>query len=140
MSKLDETMGLPEAPKHTSTEVTQDEISADNDFDAIRLNLTEVTDNLRDNVLPELIQVASSSQRADHYRAVADIAKTIVEANKALIDLNTKKVEITGVKPTQPINQNVLVVGSTAELLELLRDAKIKKSPRSKIIEHDANA
>ena len=134
---LDDKMGLPaNVPQQKSLEVTPEDISADNDYDEIRLNLKEVVDVLREQTLPELLDVARASQRADHYRAVSDVAKSIIEASRTLMDLNTKKVEITGVKPTQPINQNVLVVGSTAELLDIIRNAKKGKVP-VKVIDHE---
>jgi hypothetical protein len=130
---LDDKMGVPSPPNNQRYDMTisPDDIAKDNDYDEIRMILKNVISQLTENTLPELLSIADSSQRADHFRAIADVTKTIIEASRTLMDLNTKKTEITGIKPTAPISQNVLVVGSTAELLKIVKNIR-----KGVVIEH----
>ena len=62
------------------------------------------------------------------YEVAANLVKTMVEANKELLDLQKKKKEIEKIEAKsnpQTVNNN-LFVGSTAELLKALKSNNIK--------------
>lgn len=77
----------------------------------------------------ELSSVAYSSQHARDYEVLSGLIKTLVDANKQLVENEKMKVDIEAKKgklqPQNPtINQNNLIVGSTEEALELLAKQK----------------
>lgn len=103
--------------------------SARNDFETARANIYEVIDSGKEALL-KLSMVADSSQHPRAYEVLAKLMETIIDANKDLLDLQTKIRDIN--TADTPINEkaktinNNLFVGSTAELQKVLKELKNK--------------
>lgn len=93
----------------------------ENDFEYARGNLYGVIEN-GSNALNDLLQVAQQSQHPRAYEVIANLVKTLTEANIALMDLTKKKKDITNDAGRNPstVNNN-LFVGSTGELQKLIK-------------------
>lgn len=94
--------------------------SAKEDFKKARANIHELIDNGKD-AMDKLAQIADSSQHPRAYEVLSKLMETMLQANRDLMELQTKVREIDAVD--RPINNaktinNNLFVGSTAELRE----------------------
>lgn len=71
--------------------------------------------------LDDLVTIAQQSQHPRAFEVVSTLMKTLLDANKDLVDIHIKKKQILddGENSPQTINNN-LFVGSTAELQKLL--------------------
>ena len=103
--------------------------SARNDFEIARANIYEVIDSGKEALL-KLSMVADSSQHPRAYEVLAKLMETIIDANKDLLDLQTKIRDINNAdtplnEKAKTINNN-LFVGSTAELQKVLKELKNK--------------
>lgn len=103
--------------------------SARNDFEIARANIYEVIDSGKE-ALFKLSMIAESSQQARAYEVLAKLMETIIDANKDLLDLQTKIRDINNAdtplnEKAKTINNN-LFVGSTAELQKVLKELKNK--------------
>lgn len=102
----------------------------ENDFKYSRGNLYQVIEN-GTHALEELLDVARDSQHPRAYEVVSTLMKTLIDANKDLLELSKKKEEIKkitnggkdNIESPQTVNQSIFV-GSTNELQELLKDMK----------------
>ena len=103
--------------------------SARNDFETARANIYEVIESGKE-ALFNLSMIAESSQQARAYEVLAKLMETIIDANKDLLDLQTKIRDIN--TADTPLNEkaktinNNLFVGSTAELQKVLKELKNK--------------
>lgn len=76
-------------------------------------------------VLDDLINVAQQSQHPRAYEVTANMIKTLADINQSLIDLQEKKKKLSIKEPeAEKIVNNNLYVGSTNDLLELLKSKK----------------
>lgn len=75
--------------------------------------------------LSGIVDVADRSQHPRSYEVVATLVSAVTNASKELLELSKKKKELTGSTTSGPstVNNN-LFVGSTAELLKMLKDNK----------------
>lgn len=104
--------------------IPEDNTEADRDYKYARDNFYNVIEK-GTQALEELLDVASQSQHPRAYEVLATTMKTLIDANKDLVELSRKKNEeqmpksdqISGGKVT-----NNLFVGSTAELQQLMRN------------------
>lgn len=94
------------------------------DFILARKNLLFVIET-GSHAIEELNDLACASQHTKYYEALNATLKTMVDANKALLNIRKEAVEIDKERPKQQnvTNQN-LFVGSTAELLRMLQEVK----------------
>ena len=105
--------------------VSQDNQSRDieTDYKYARENLYEIIEN-GSHALNELVEIAKSSEHPRAFEVVASLMKTLTDANKDLLDIQSKvkKLKTEDVQ-TGPNNvTNALFVGSTAELQSMLKD------------------
>jgi vacuolar-type H+-ATPase subunit B/Vma2 len=107
--------------------------SAKNDFEMARANIYEVIQNGL-SAIDRLSQIADQSQHPRAFEVLGGLMKTMLDANKDLLELQKKIREIDASDGT--INDetknvtNNLFVGSTAELqrmIENMRDGSEKK-------------
>lgn len=103
--------------------------SARNDFEAARANLYEVIQSGKE-AMDKLAEIASQSQHPRAFEVLAKLMDTTIQANKDLLDLQSKIREIDAAdSPTnehaRTINNN-LFVGSTAELQKMIKDMNSK--------------
>ena len=105
--------------------VSQDNQSRDieTDYKYARENLYEIIEN-GSHALNELVEIAKSSEHPRAFEVVASLMKTLTDANKDLLDIQSKVKKLkTDDVQTGPNNvTNALFVGSTAELQSMLKD------------------
>jgi len=115
----EETKDLPAVQKETKEE------DIENDYDFARKNLYDVIGKGTD-ALDHLIELAKVSEHPRAFEVVATLSKTLMDANKDLLNIQKK------VKDLQKEEEekggdvknvtNALFVGSTAEMLKMLKD------------------
>ena len=94
------------------------------DFKYARDNFYNVIEK-GSEALEDMLNVARASEHPRAYEVVSTIMKTLMDANKDLVDLAEKKKKAD--KPEeekQKVTNNNLFVGSTADLQQLLKDMK----------------
>ena len=94
------------------------------DFDYARGNMIAVIEKGQE-ALSGILDVAGMSQHPRSYEVVATLVKAVADANKDLLDLSKKRKDLEKVENGGPqtVNNN-LYLGSTADLLKLLKDNK----------------
>jgi len=95
---------------------------ADNDFKYARENFYNVIEKGTE-ALEDMLRVAQGSEHPRAYEVVSTIMKTLMDANKDLVDLSDKKQKRDEPKE-QAVTNNNLFVGSTAELQKMLKDLR----------------
>jgi len=101
--------------------------SAKLDFETARANVITMIENGKEAILT-LSEIATSSQHPRAFEVLAKLMDTTLQANKDLLDLQTKIRQISASDaPTnehaKTINNN-LFVGSTAELQKMIENIK----------------
>lgn len=112
-------------PSTTAVAVSADQI--DNDFEYARGNMIATIEK-GNEALNGILDVAGMGQHPRAYEVAANLVKTMMEANRELLDLQKKKKEIEKIENKnnpQTVNNN-LFVGSTAELLKALKSNNMK--------------
>ena len=101
--------------------------SAKNDFEMARANIHEVIQN-GTFAMEKLSQIADSSQHPRAFEVLATLMKTMLDANKDLLDLQKKIRDIQAADmPTNDAAKQVtnnLFVGSTADLQKVIEEMK----------------
>jgi len=110
---------LVEVEKEIKKVDVPDEI--DNDYKYARENLYGVIEKSTD-ALDNLIDLAKASEHPRAFEVVAQLTKTLVDANKDLLDIQKKVKDLKREdKKENPKNvTNALFVGSTAELQKMI--------------------
>mgnify|MGYP003119428560 FL=1 len=99
--------------------IDQDDIM--DDYQYARENLKNIIDSAQQSI-DDLSSIASTSESPRAYEVLSGLMKTIVDANKDLLELQ-KKVKQLKDDSEKPSNvTNALFVGSTAELQKLIKD------------------
>ncbi len=112
--------------EESTSEVTKYEPLDDDlldDYTYARKNLRDVIEGAMSSV-QELASIASVSESPRAYEVLSTTMKTIVDANKDLLNLQ-KQIKDIKDEPRQDVPQNVtnaMFVGSTADLLKALKD------------------
>ena len=94
-----------------------------NDYDYARDNLYNIIEK-GNAALDDIMDIAKQSESARAFEVVTNLIKTMADANKDLLDLAKKKKELDKtVEQEQPnITNNNLFVGSSADLLKMIKD------------------
>ena len=110
---------LVEVEKENKKVDVPDEI--DNDYKYARENLQGVIEKGTD-ALDNLIDLAKASEHPRAFEVVSQLTKTLVDANKDLLDIQKKVKDLKKEdKKENPKNvTNALFVGSTAELQKMI--------------------
>lgn len=95
----------------------------DNDFTYARENFYNVIEKGTE-ALEDMLRVAQASEHPRAYEVVSTIMKTLMDANKDLVDLSDKKAKRDEPEKEQQVTNNNLFVGSTAELQKMLKDMR----------------
>jgi len=99
-----------------------------NDLEEVRQNIKGVIET-GDDALKEMLEIAKQSEMPRAFEVVSTLMKTMLDANKDLADISTKKKfvkeEIAGPKEAAQNNvtNNNLIV-STADLLKMIKDGQ----------------
>lgn len=94
----------------------------DTDLRYVRQNLYDIIEKSF-GAADELRAVADQSQHPRAYEVYATMIKTLMDANKDLIDMHEKKKKMNVVEEEKPQSKTVnnnLFVGSTADLLNIM--------------------
>lgn len=94
-----------------------------NDFEYARTNLYSIIEKGQ-NALEDILDVAKQSESARVYEVATTLIKTMVDANKDLLSLQKTRKELEKVEdtPEKLVTNNNLFVGSSAELLKMIKD------------------
>lgn len=120
---LDLTPMEPTTPRQIVIEPMEDDIKLD--FQYTRMNLKQVIEQ-GVHALDEMIEIAKSSQQARSFEVVATLISTLSTANKDLLELNKKYKDLNDGLASKGNVTNNLFVGSTTELLQMLK-TKVEK-------------
>ncbi len=116
---------LPKEPEVPMTRLEE----AENDYDYARKNMYDVIEKGA-RALEEILDVATSSQHPRAFEVLATTMKTLVDANKELVQLSKKKVEEEKLSNDPQngsggtVTNNNLFVGTTHDLLKVLADMR----------------
>lgn len=93
-----------------------------NDYEYARKNLYDVIEKGH-NALEDIIDIAKQSESARAFEVATNLIKTMVDANKDLLELAKKKKELEKVNDIvdNKVTNNNLFVGSSADLLKMLK-------------------
>jgi hypothetical protein len=94
----------------------------ENDYEYARENFYNVIEK-GTQALEDMLDVAKASEHPRAYEVVSTLMKTLVDANKDLVEMGKKKAQEEAPKDA-PVTNNNLFVGSTAELQQLLKDMR----------------
>ena len=117
---------VPGICKNTSVETTTREEQSDNDFDYARGNLYDVIEK-GSTAMTDLMDIASQSQSPKAYEVLAATMRTLIDANKGLVEMSRRKAEDDSKQAgdSGPTNiTNNLFVGTTHDLLKLIADTR----------------
>jgi hypothetical protein len=90
------------------------------DYQYARENLKGIIESAQQSI-DDLSSIASTSESPRAYEVLSTLMKTIVDANKDLLELQ-RKVKLLKEDSSQPKNvTNALFVGSTSELQKLIK-------------------
>lgn len=118
------TLNLQPLPPRTVELIDPDHV--DDDYEFARTNIISVI-NKGQEALDDIASIAQQSESARAYEVTTNLIKTLVEANKDLLDLSKKKKDIRGPQEgdssSKTVNNN-LFVGSTSDLVAMLQKMK----------------
>ncbi len=92
------------------------------DYEYARRNLYDVIEK-GNNALEDIMDVAKQSESPRAYEVVTNLIKTMVDANKDLLQLAKTRKELEAREPEKAqVTNNNLFVGSSAELLKMIKN------------------
>lgn len=105
--------------------LSPEEELAKQDFETARANINDVISEGA-TVFGRLTAVAMRSEKARDFEVVAKLMDSLVDANHKLIELHEKRRGLVPdeEKPQEHVTNNTLVVGSAAELLDMIEQRK----------------
>jgi hypothetical protein len=120
--------GKKEIEKKVETPIVQEEsTTADdrqNDYKMVRNNLKDIIATST-AAIDGILNVASEGESPRAYEVVSQLIKTTLEANESLVDLHKKVKDIEHTEEKQQkVTNNNMFVGSTKELLSMIKDNK----------------
>lgn len=113
-------------PKQEIKQSESKEKDFDIDYTTVRCNLKELISK-GNTAIEGILHVASEGDSPRAYEVVGQLIKTLVDANKDLIELHNKvkqitdKISVVNNNQTQTKIDNAIFVGSTADLQKMLR-------------------
>jgi hypothetical protein len=127
---VEHALGLPDSPPMVQAvapiEVNQN-ADIDDDFATARNNLHQIIHKGND-ALDEALIVAKTSEHPRAFEVVGQLIKTLVDANKDLLDIQKKVKDLKKTdddKAPQSVQaQNAIFVGNAAELQQLINGRK----------------
>lgn len=125
--KIGESLGIdpstpPPNPVKLNAMVPVLKAGENNDYEYARRNMYDIIEK-GSTALEDMLDIARQSESARAFEVVTNLIKTLAETNKDLLDLAQKQKDL--VKPEdQPdkvVTNNNLFVGSSAELLKMIK-------------------
>jgi hypothetical protein len=117
---IGESLNLPELPKSRITDLTP-KIATD-DYEFARSNLYDLI-NKGSHALEDIIDVAKQSESPRAFEVVTNLLKTMVDANKDLLELAKKQKQLEEPKDDGPKTINNNLVLTSAELLKMIKSS-----------------
>ncbi len=106
-------------------EEPKEDARVDDDFNMARTNLYDLL-QVGQSALDELAMVAQQSQHPRAYEVLSTLTKTLVDANKDLMDLHKQKQTIKkeegGGEDPKTVHNNLYFNGSTKDLQKLIKN------------------
>lgn len=99
---------------------------SENDYKYARQNFYSVIES-GTKALEDMLDVAKASEHPRAYEVVSTLMKTLVDANKDLVNLSEKRKEETKQNKPSNVTNNNLFVGSTSDLQQVLKDLREKE-------------
>lgn len=120
-----EPMELIEAPKNEIVPVDETNSTVTNDFEEARKNTKSLIQKA-DTALDNLLMVANQSEHPRAYEVAANLIKTLGDLNKDLLELQKRKMDLTGEKKDagKTVIDKAVFVGNTSELLKMIKEKK----------------
>ena len=113
---------IEEIPTEPSSPVSSDDI--DTDYQYARENLYNVIERGSD-ALNTLVEIANQSESPRAFEIVGTLIKTLSDANKDLLEVQSKVKKLKEETNKGPNNvTNALFIGNTSELQKLIKDRK----------------
>jgi hypothetical protein len=116
-------------PVPDEPELTIEEKQAEEDFAIARENVKDILEK-GSEALHSILRIAEASEHPRAFEVAANLIKTLTDSNKSLLDLHEQRRQLAPIAqeekkedPTQITNNNVFV-GTTAELLDLIKQGK----------------
>lgn len=105
--------------------------NASNDYIDARKSIKSLI-STGESVIPELADIALQSESPMAYKALSSAIKSLAEMNKMLLELTAQQKDLIGGgiennDPQQNITNNNVFVGSTEELLRMIRNENNKR-------------
>ena len=125
----EEAAGTEMIPVPEPEELTQEEKGAEEDFAVARENVKDILDKGTE-ALAGILRIAEASEHPRAYEVAANLIKTLTESNKSLLDLHEQRRQLAPVKVEEKkpeaasVTNNNVFVGTTAELLALIKQGK----------------
>lgn len=118
-----EPMELIEAPKTQIVPVDVTNSTVTNDFEEARKN-TKSLIHKADTALDNLLMVANQSEHPRAYEVAANLIKTLGDLNKDLLELQKRKMDLTGEgrNAGKTVIDKAVFIGNTSELLKMIKD------------------
>lgn len=95
-----------------------------NDYEYARQNMYDIIEK-GSSALEDIVDIAKQSESPRAFEVVTNLIKTLADANKDLMELAKKNKELVKEDPSnegpKTVNNN-LFVGSSAELLKMIKD------------------
>ena len=113
---------IEEIPTEPSSPASSDDI--DTDYQYARENLYNVIERGSD-ALNTLVEIANQSESPRAFEIVGTLIKTLSDANKDLLEVQSKVKKLKEETNKGPNNvTNALFIGNTSELQKLIKDRK----------------
>lgn len=131
VTALEQSFPLVLAEEAQEPELTQAEKDAEEDFAFSRGNVKKVIEAGTD-AIETLTRLANASESARTFEVLSKLVKDLSEANGNLMKLHEQRRQLAPLPepekkeaaPTQQITQQNVFVGTTAELLQMIKDGK----------------
>jgi hypothetical protein len=95
--------------------------AGEDDFEYARKNLKSIIETAS-TAIDDLSDIATSSESPRAYEVLSTLMKTTIEANKDLLNLQKQMKDIKGNEQSEKsVTNNAVFVGSTSELLKMLK-------------------
>jgi Terminase DNA packaging enzyme len=121
---ISRSLGLEPLEGDLIAKVAEEPSKVKNDYEYARQNLYDVIEK-GSSALEDIIDIAKQSESPRAFEVVTNLIKTMVDANKDLLTLAKTRKELEKVETPEEknITNNNLFVGSSAELLKMIKDS-----------------
>lgn len=122
---ISQTLGIE--PLEPTSKITQVlpaiKVQKNDDYEYARRNLYDIIEKGND-ALEHIVDIAKQSESARAFEVVTNLIKTMAETNKDLLQLAKvqKDLEKDDSVPDKNVTNNNLFVGSSADLLKMIKD------------------